>query len=164
VGRPPDLTDPAPDDAGTVASVVIDYDVYELDDDPARVDRDALWAFLSEEAYWARWRTKADVDHQLTLAWRVVGVYSVVEGRMVGFARAVSDGVAFAYLADLYIASEVRGRGLAKELVRVMIEQGPGVSFRWALHAADAHGLYEPFGFTRPDQTYLERPARHRST
>jgi hypothetical protein len=38
-----------------------------------------------------------------------------------------------------------------------MIDRGPGAGFRWCLHTSDAHGLYEKFGFTRPDQTYLER-------
>lgn len=83
---------------------------------------------------------------------------------MVGFARAVSDGVAFAYLADLYVDPEVRGRGLGGELVRFMIDAGPGAEFRWALHTADAHGLYERFGFAAPNATYMERPGAHPAT
>jgi len=135
-------------------------DGYELDDDPRRVDRDALWSFLSEQAYWGRWRSRSAVDRQLDSAWRVVGVYEAATGRMVGFARAISDGVAFAYLADVYVAEDARGRGLGTQLVRTMIDGGPGARFRWALHTADAHGLYARFGFTRPDHTYLERPGR----
>ena len=65
---------------------------YELDDSPARVDRDAAWQFLSAHAYWGRARTRADFEAQLASAWRVVGVYLAATGRMVGFARAVSDG------------------------------------------------------------------------
>ena len=42
-----------------------------------------------------------------------------------------------------------------------MIDRGPGAAFRWCLHTADAHGLYEKFGFARPDGNYLERPGRH---
>lgn len=137
---------------------------YELDDDPARVDRDRLWTFLSEEAYWGRWRTRSVVEHQLDTAWRVVGVYQKATGGMIGFARAVSDGAGFAYLADVYIGKEFRGQGLGAELVATMIDRGPGASFRWTLHTSDAHGLYERFGFTRPDQTYLERPGKHPAT
>src|SRR3954470_11514424 len=48
---------------------------YELSDDPARVDVAAAWAFLSTEAYWARWRTRADFERQVAGAWRVVGCY-----------------------------------------------------------------------------------------
>ena len=114
--------------------MVVEFGNYQLDDEPTHVDRDAVWSFLSSQAYWARWRTRQDVERQLDSAWRVVGVYDVAsDGRMVGFARAISDGVAFAYLADTYIVDADRGQGLGKELVRVMIDCGPGVSFRWTL-------------------------------
>jgi hypothetical protein len=39
-----------------------------------------------------------------------------------------------------------------------MVEMGPGANFRWMLHTADAHGLYERFGFAAPNDRYLERP------
>ena len=131
---------------------------YELDDAPGRVDPDAVWDFLSAQAYWGKYRTRADFEAQLASAWRVVGVYEISTGRQVGFARAISDGVAFAYLADVFIAPEARGAGLGKELVATMIDRGPGAGFRWTLHTADAHGLYRKFGFAEPDHTYLERP------
>ncbi|WP_116050102.1 GNAT family N-acetyltransferase [Amycolatopsis palatopharyngis] len=133
---------------------------YELDDDPARVDIDALWAFLSTEPYWGRWRDRAHVEAQLRDAWRVVAAYRANTGRMVGFARAFSDGVASAYLADVYVERTARGHGLGAALVREMIDNGPGADFRWMLHTDDAHGLYGKFGFREPDRTYLERPAR----
>ena len=142
----------------TVAGVRITVGQYELDDDPGRVDRGTLWQFLSTEAYWGRWRTRSVVEQQLDSAWRVVGVYDSASGAMIGFARAVSDGAGFAYLADVYVDKEFRGQGLGVELVATMIDRGPGASFRWTLHTSDAHGLYERFGFTQPDRTYLERP------
>jgi GNAT superfamily N-acetyltransferase len=138
--------------------VIVKFGGYELDDSPARVDRDAAWRFLSAHAYWGRTRTRADFAAQLASAWRVIGVYHADSGRMVGFARAVSDGVAFAYLADVYVLHENRGQGLGKELVRTMIDRGPGKDFRWSLHTADAHGLYQQFGFGPPAERYLERP------
>jgi len=90
---------------------------YELDDDPARVDRDVLWTFLSTEAYWARWRDRRDVESQLAAAWRVVAAYDG-DGEMVGFARAVSDGITIAYLADVFIVPAARGSGLGVALVK----------------------------------------------
>ena len=129
---------------------------YELDDDRARVDVDALWSFLSTQAYWARWRQRSDVEAQLRSAWRVVAAYDA-QG-MVGFARAISDGLALAYLADVYVEERVRRDGVGVELVSTMIDDGPGAHMRWMLHTRDAHGLYERFGFGRPDDTYLERP------
>jgi GNAT superfamily N-acetyltransferase len=149
---------------------------YEFDDNPARIDREVVWDYLSAHAYWGRWRTRQLVNQQIDGAWRVVGAYVrangagrerdassepalSTNGAMVGFARAMSDGVVLAYLADVFVVHEHRGAGLGVGLVRAMIEEGPGVHFRWMLHTADAHGLYRRFGFTEPDATYLERPA-----
>lgn len=131
---------------------------YQFDDDADRIDVDAIWRFLSEHAYWQRWRTRSDVERQVASAWRVVGCYDGPSGSLVGFCRAVSDGVCLAYLADVYVAPEHQGAGLGKRLVQVMIEEGPGAEFRWLLHTADAHGLYQGFGFVAPDHMLLERP------
>jgi GNAT superfamily N-acetyltransferase len=120
---------------------------FDFDDDLQRVDLDGVWDFLSEHAYWQRWRSRADVERQIAGAWRVVGC-----------CRALSDGVSLAYLADVYVVPDYRGRGLGKRLVQVMIEEGPGVAFRWLLHTADAHDLYRRFGFAAPDEMLLERP------
>jgi GNAT superfamily N-acetyltransferase len=80
---------------------------------------------------------------------------------MVGFCRALSDGVALAYLADVYVLPGHRSAGLGRRMVEVMVEDGPGRDFRWLLHTADAHGLYADFGFAAPDATLMER--RHAS-
>ena len=133
---------------------------YEFDDNPGRVDKNAVWEFLSTQAYWGRYRTRADFEAQLASAWRVVGVYDTAGDRQVGFARAVSDGVAYAYLADVFILPDARGAGLGKELVETMVDRGPGSSFRWTLHTADAQGLYQQYGFAVPDGGWLERPHR----
>ena len=134
-------------------------DRYEVDSSPERIDLDAAWEFLSTQAYWARWRTRADFATQVANAWRLVGAYRRSDGEMVGFARATSDGVAFAYLSDVFVVPAARGHGLSKRILTEMIESPPGNSFRWALHTADAHGLYTRFGFNRPDHKYLERPS-----
>lgn len=133
-------------------------DGFELDDDPARIDVVAVSRFLSEESYWARGRPRATMELLLRTASRVVGLY---EGeRQVGFSRTVSDGVAFAYLADVYVLEELRGRGLGVELVRETVERGPFAHCRWLLHTADAHGFYERFGFHVPDALLMTRDAR----
>ncbi|MBS9533914.1 GNAT family N-acetyltransferase [Mycobacterium sp. M1] len=127
--------------------------------DAARVDRDWLWAELTEYTYWAKYRTREMFDRQLDHAWRIVGAYRP-DGAMIGFCRAFSDGAAMAYLADVYVARDQRGRGIGHGLVRVMIDDGPGRDFRWMLHTGDAHGLYEAFGFAAADTTFLERRPR----
>ena len=132
--------------------------MFEIDDNPDRVDRAAVVTFLTEHAYWGKWRGPAEIEHQIAVAWRVVGAYDGT-GRMVGFARAVSDGLALAYLADVYVEPDFRGHGLGVAIVRAMIDEGPGADFRWMLHTADASGLYRKFGFDVPDPMYMERPA-----
>ncbi|WP_018350905.1 GNAT family N-acetyltransferase [Longispora albida] len=133
---------------------------FEITDDPARIDRDAAYAYLSEHVYWGRWRTRADFDVHVDGAWRVVGAFA--DGRMIGFARALSDGLALAYLADVYVEDAYRGHKIGEALVRAMIDEGPGKNFRWMLHTSDAHGLYGKFGFAKPDDSYMERPASSR--
>jgi GNAT superfamily N-acetyltransferase len=128
---------------------------FELDDDPGRVDLDAVWDYLSTEAYWGRERSKDDVARQIREAARVIGLYR--DGRQVGFARVHSDG-RLAYLADVYVLSEHRGHGLGVELVREAVDEGPQRGLRWLLHTKDAHGLYERFGFGPPSDRVMERP------
>jgi ribosomal protein S18 acetylase RimI-like enzyme len=133
---------------------------YELDDDPARVDLPQVTRFLSTESYWARGRSAEAIARSIHAAARVVGLY--LSDRQVGFARVVSDGVAFAYLADVYVLAEHRGRGLGEELVREAIEGGPHSGLMWLLHTADAHGLYAKLGFRAPSERLLERPRPER--
>ncbi|MGW4482429.1 GNAT family N-acetyltransferase [Amycolatopsis sp. NPDC004368] len=136
---------------------------YELDDDPGRLDLDVLWKFLSTEAYWGRWRTREQVESAVAGSWRVVGAYERTTGRQVGFARAFSDGVSSAYLGDVFVVEDARGSGLGKEIVREMIDNGPGNDFRWMLHTADAHGLYRQFGFAEHTKgRFLEREGVNR--
>lgn len=137
---------------------LVDGRVVTISDEPSRVDRTALWEFLSTDAYWGRWRQRGDVEAQLAASWRVVSAH--LDDRMIGFARAISDGVALAYLADVYVLDEVRGGGVGQALLRLMIDDGPGAEFRWMLHTRDAHSLYRKVGFEPPTNSFLERPPR----
>jgi GNAT superfamily N-acetyltransferase len=130
-------------------------DGFELDDDPARVDVDAVHDYLANTSYWARGRPRETVERLVNEATRVVGLYR--DGRQAGFCRAVTDGVTIVYLADVYVLDEFRGRGLGIELVREMVERGPFSDKKWLLHTEDAHGLYEKFGFAPPGHKLMER-------
>ena len=144
-------------------------DGYELDDDPDRIDLDAVHAYLTR-SYWAEGRPRETVERLVRSAERVVGLYQRPGGqgqsspphtsswRQVGFCRAVSDGASLAYLADVYVLPEHRGRGLGVELVREMIDNGPYAARRWLLHTRDAHRLYRRFGFGPPGERLMERP------
>jgi GNAT superfamily N-acetyltransferase len=131
-------------------------DGFELDDDPDRIDVRAVHGFISDESYWAPGRPY-DVQEKLVReASRVVGLYH--DGRQIGFCRAVAAyGVPFVYLADVYLLSEYRGRGLGAELVREMVERGPHADRAWILHTEDAHNLYRKLGFDAPGYKVMER-------
>ena len=130
-------------------------DGIELDDDPDRIDVDAVHDFLSNHAYWALGRPRETVERTVREASRVVGLYA--GGRQIGFARAFTDGVAAVYLADVYVLPEHRGRGLGVELVREMVEGSPWIDQKWLLHTRDAHDLYRRFGFGAPSERLMER-------
>ena len=131
---------------------------FEVDDDPTRIDLDAVHEFLSNESYWARGRPRETVERLVRHADRVAGLYA--DGRQIGFARAFTDGVAVAYLADVYVLPEYRGRGLGVELIREIVDNGPYADIRWVLHTRDAFGLYDKFGFGEPSPRLMERYRR----
>jgi GNAT superfamily N-acetyltransferase len=128
---------------------------YELDDDPTRLDRDAVHAYLSEESYWASGRPRHVMDGLIDSAARVVGLYH--DGAQVGFSRTISDGYTQSYLADVYVLEEHRGRGLGTQLVGFTVDEGPFANTKWFLHTEDAHGLYRKLGFGSPGPRALER-------
>jgi GNAT superfamily N-acetyltransferase len=129
---------------------------YELDDDLRRIDVDAVHDFLANHSYWAAARPHDVVEGLIRRSQRLVGLYR--DGRQVGFSRTVSDGVAFAYLADVYVLPEHRGLGL--ELVRFTVDEGPYAGLQWLLHTADMHALYRKLGFGEPDERLMARDAR----
>jgi GNAT superfamily N-acetyltransferase len=127
----------------------------ELDDDSRRIDSAEVHRFLSEESYWAKGRPRETQDRLIREASRVVGLYD--GDRQIGFCRAFTDGVSIAYLADVYVLTDYRGRGLGEELVREMIDDGPYSGVKWLLHTTDMHPLYRKLGFEEPDYKVLER-------
>ena len=129
---------------------------YEFDDDPQRIDVDAVHAYLTR-SYWAEGRSREAVARLVDDAARVVGLYH--DGQQIGFCRAVSDGETFAYLADVYVLDAHQGKGLGVELVREMVDNGDLAAVRWYLHTRDAAGLYRRFGFGPPSERGMERNA-----
>ncbi len=127
-------------------------DGFELDDDPTRIDVDAVHAFISGESYWGRGRSRERVERAIAGSRGSSG--STAASEQVGFARAVSDGAIIAYLADVYVLPAYRGRGLGFELVREMIDGSEAWDVRWMLHTADAQGLYAKLGFVQDAPAY----------
>jgi GNAT superfamily N-acetyltransferase len=123
---------------------------YELDDDPERVDVDAVFRFLNEEAYWVRGRTRETIERLVRGSTRVIAAYTP-DGELVGFGRVMSDASNMAWLGDVFVLEPHRGRGIGVELVREAVEDPRYRDCLWYLNTRDAHTLYERFGFHRAD-------------
>lgn len=119
---------------------------YLISTDRARLDLDAICTYLSGESYWARGRPRDQIVRGIENS-LPFGVYRGAD--QVGFARLVTDYATFAWLADVYVLEAHRGHGLAKALLGTVMAH-PAVRGlpRVLLATADAHGLYERFGFT----------------
>lgn len=120
-------------------------DGFIISTDRARLDVDLIHAYLSREAYWAIGRTRAvvvkSIEHSLCF-----GVYAGVD--QVGLARVITDYATFGYLADVFIISAFRRRGLGKWLVDTVVGHPDICDLRRLfLFTADAHNLYRQFGF-----------------
>jgi GNAT superfamily N-acetyltransferase len=117
---------------------------YTISDDPARLDLDAIHAFLSR-SYWSPGIPRETVARAIANS-LCFGVY--LGETQVGFARLVTDRATFAYLADVFVLEPHRGRGLSRVLMELVLAH-PEVQGlrRWLLATRDAHGLYRKFGF-----------------
>ena len=113
--------------------------------DRSLLDVQAIYGFLTE-CYWAKGIPEEVVARSIENS-LCFGVYK--DGQQVGFARVISDYATLAYIGDVFVLEEYRGRGLSKMLMQCIMEH-PSLQGlrRWTLATRDAHGLYEPFGFT----------------
>lgn len=124
---------------------------YTISTDPARLDVDAIYAYLSR-SYWAAGRPREIIELSLRHSLNF-GLYHGED--QVGLARIVTDYAIFAYLCDVYVLEEHRKQGLGKWLIETMLKD-PALAHvdRFMLATRDAHGLYAQFGFaplTKPE-------------
>ena len=113
--------------------------------DPALLNLDAICSFLGQ-AYWAQGRPRERIQASLENS-LVFGVYD--GSRQIGLARIVTDFATFAWLCDVFVDEEYRGRGVGKWLMTTILSHPDLQSMRRILLATrDAHGLYSQFGFT----------------
>jgi GNAT superfamily N-acetyltransferase len=114
--------------------------------DPRLLDVPLIHDFLANRSYWARGRPLEVVRRALAGS-LCFGLYE--RGRQIGLARVVTDRATFAWLCDIFVLEDYRGRGLSKWLMECVMGhpalQGLG---RVLLGTRDAHGLYARYGFT----------------
>lgn len=124
--------------------------------DPTRLDVDAVADMLAR-SYWARRRPRSLIERSLRNS-LVFGVYDA--DRQIGLARVVTDFATFAWLCDVFVREEYRGRGIGKWLVESVVGHPELVGLRrMLLGTRDAQGLYARFGFTPlgNDGRWMER-------
>jgi N-acetylglutamate synthase-like GNAT family acetyltransferase len=117
---------------------------YLISTDKSMLNIDFIHSYLSR-SYWAENIPKKTVIRSIENS-LCFGVYN--NNRQVGFARVISDYSTFAYLADVFIIEDERGKGLSKQLMEFILkhEQLQGLR-NFCLLTRDAHSLYEKFGF-----------------
>ena len=127
----------------------------EISTDADRLDLDMIHRWLSEESYWAQGRPRELMQRSFDNS-ICFGAY--LEDRQVGFARVVTDRTTFAWLADVFILDEYRGRGYGKALVAAVLAHPELQGLRrWLLATRDAHGLYAQSGFVPvPPERFME--------
>jgi GNAT superfamily N-acetyltransferase len=129
----------------------------ELSDDPARLQLDTVYRWLSG-CYWSPGIRREVVErafaHSLS-----IGAYAVAGGAQLGVARLVTDQATFAWLCDVYVDEPARGKGVGRAMVqRLLVDPRLQTLRRWCLATRDAHGVYAPLGFGAVDATkWMER-------
>lgn len=131
-------------------------DGYLISTDRSRLDLEVIHGYL-RGSYWAA-GVPEDVVRRSIENSLCFGLYRGEE--QAGFARVVTDRATFAYLADVFVLEEHRGRGIGKWLVEVIISHPDLQGLRrWMLATRDAHELYRRYEFAelaRPE-IFMER-------
>lgn len=122
-----------------------DMPAYEISSDPGRLDLDVIHRFLSTEAYWSLGIPREVVERAVANSLSF-GAY--LDGAQVGYARVVTDRATFAWLCDVFVLPEHRGGGVSRLLLDAVVAHPDLAGLRnFLLATADAHGLYERYGW-----------------
>lgn len=132
-------------------------DAYTVTTDPARVDAVQIHAML-RTAYWSEFIRFDVVERALKNSLVVVAIDNAT-GKTVAVARLVTDYATFAWLCDVFVMPEHRGKGLSKRMLTVLeSDERLKTLRRWCLATRDAHGLYEQFGYRGVDaKAWMEK-------
>lgn len=118
-----------------------------ISDDPDELDRERIHRWILDESYWATNRSAERQDAAIAGSWNF-GVYDDATGEQLGYARLVTDRATFAWLADVYVDANSRGRGVGKALMAAIVAAVDELGVpRVMLATSDAHGLYAHYGF-----------------
>ena len=112
--------------------------------DKSKLDVPFIQNFL-KDVYWAAGRTLEEVQTTIDSSF-CFGIY--LNDDQIGFCRVITDYVVFAYVMDVFIAENHRGKGYSSILVNAMMTEPKLQEVKiWRLATSDAHFLYQKFGF-----------------
>lgn len=118
---------------------------FSISTDKNLLDINLIHNFLSNESYWAKGISKERIKKVIENSF-CFGIYK--DNKQIGFARVVSDLSSFAYLADVFVLKDYRGKGLASLLIKTILGYDNFKSIRrWLLATKDAHEIYKKLGF-----------------
>ena len=100
--------------------------------------------------YWAKGRSRETVEESIRNS-LCFGVYKTETREQIGFARVVTDQATFSWICDVFIEETHRKKGLGKWLVECVTAHPSVKNCRSFLGTADAHALYEKFGYARSE-------------
>ncbi len=121
--------------------------------DKAILNVQLIHNYLSIESYWSK-NIPLPIVQKSIEGSVCFGLY--YQQQQNGFARVVTDGAIFGYIADVFIVKEFRGKGLSKWMMKTILSHPELQGFRrWMLGTKDAHGLYRQFGFQSLDEIYM---------
>jgi len=123
----------------------VKFDEYLISTDKALLNKETIYSFLAR-SYWASKRPIETIDKTIDNS-VCFGVYH--GSRQIGFARVVTDEAVIFWLGDVYIDEEYRGKGIGKKLIETIVNFDKFRGLSGLLGTADAHGLYEQYGYIK---------------
>lgn len=131
----------------------------ELSTDKEKIDVDFVHGFLSEKSYWAKGRTKEEVQRTIDNSY-CIAAYQ--DGHQIGFGRVVTDYQAFAYIMDVFVTPSLKGSGVGKRIMEAILDSGElrHIS-KFTLATSEAAGFYSKMGFKPSQSNYLVLERKH---
>jgi len=125
----------------------------DLSADKGKIDLDFVHGFLSEESYWAKGRSKEQVQRTIDNSF-CVAAYQ--DGNQIGFGRAVTDFQSFAYIMDVFVTPSMKGSGIGKKIMDALINSNELRHInKFTLATAQAASFYSKMGFKPSQSNYL---------
>jgi len=132
---------------------------YFISTDRELLDFPVILRFIAEESYWAKGRTEDVMRSAIAHSTICFGLYTKIESgpRLVGFARVISDLTIFAYLSDIFVLPDYRGKGLGKWLVSTICDHPELRGLKNVALITRTPGFYEPLSFSVLDSSGVRK-------